>query len=143
MSTDKVFAAFGPGNKLSSLQSFAPKVIGVRSAFNELAVFPHLESMKVGSNELSEDDQNLLRLVNDGIARFNNLTLINLGLARNVSTYNSTFSTLVDLVDIGTLVATMQPVAKENADHASAQFEHNKTFLKEVRKLARHNMRQF
>ncbi|KAK7031104.1 hypothetical protein VNI00_013709 [Paramarasmius palmivorus] len=131
MSTDKVFVAFSPGSKLGSLQSFAPKVIDVRSAFNELAVFPHLESMKIGNSELSEDDQNLLKLVNDGIARFNNLTLINLGLARNVSTYNDTFSALIDMFDVKTLVATMQPVAKENAEHASTQFEHNKKFLKE------------
>ncbi len=57
--------ALGPGKKLDSITSFAPDYLSVRRAFNDLLVFPHLESIEI-------DDAfktNLLSLVTDGNKR--------------------------------------------------------------------------
>ncbi len=39
--------ALGPGKKLDSITSFAPDYLSVRRAFNDLLVFPHLESIEI------------------------------------------------------------------------------------------------
>ena len=132
MSSDPVYDALNPGNKLSSLSTFAPNLLDVRKTFTDLLVWPHLESMNVVTDE-SKSAENLLQLVNDGNSRLNNLTLINIGLARNVSGYNGAFGALLDQLDIATFVLTMQPLAQDYADKARGQSDANKKFFDDVR----------
>ena len=120
--------ALGPGKKLDSITSFAPDYLSVRRAFNDLLVFPHLESIEIDDASKA----NLLSLVTDGNKRFSELSNIDIDLARKVIGYDATFSALVDALSVQLLVLTLQPVAQEYADHARAQSEANLKFFADV-----------
>ncbi|KJA22822.1 hypothetical protein HYPSUDRAFT_185885 [Hypholoma sublateritium FD-334 SS-4] len=123
--SDSIFTALGPGRKLDSLSSFAPDYLTVRRAFNDLLVFPHLEAIEIEDASKT----NLLSLVTDGNKRFSELSAIDIQLARNVVTYDATFSALVEALSVQLLVLTLNPVAQEYADHARGQSEANLKFF--------------
>jgi len=127
-SMSDIVTALGPGRELDSLTSFAPDYVTVRQAFNNLLVFPHLEAIEIEDTSNS----NLLSLVTDGNSRFSELSNIDIGLARKVISYDAAFSTLVGALNIQLLVMTLQPIAKEYADHARTHSEANQKFFADV-----------
>lgn len=131
-----IITALGPGRELDSLTSFAPDYVTVRRAFNKLLVFPHLEAIEIGDTS----ESNLLSLVLDGNSRFSDLSGIDIELAKKVITYDSAFSSLVDTFKIQVLVKTLQPVAKDYADHARAHSKANLKFFADVSHASRRSI---
>ena len=124
------FTALGPGNKLGSLNSFAPDYLAARKALNDLLVFPNLDAIAVG--DVPDSTVSLFGLVSSGNSRLSDLTNINVDLARKVISYDETISALLSSLPVQILVQTLQPVAKGYADQARAQSETSQRFFSAV-----------
>lgn len=134
MQDPAIITALGPGTKLRFLSTFAQSFQSVNKNFSDLLVFPYLENIKVydspnGTLGPASSYKNLRDLAVDGSTRFASLCTQDVGLARQVITYATTFQPLIEAVDVSTFVLSLHDVVKNYADSARTTSDQSAKFF--------------
>ncbi|KIK57574.1 hypothetical protein GYMLUDRAFT_229116 [Collybiopsis luxurians FD-317 M1] len=127
MSSAEVIEALGPGNQLSNLNKFAASYKAANRIFIDLLTYPFLESIVLGEGQAGKQD--LRAIVVDGDARFAQLCITNISIARQVISYAQTAPLILPSLTVSGYAIAMRPLVAQYVAEALASANGNEQFF--------------